>query len=50
MTTTTESLEQKIESAVERLVREHLTECETAATKAVRGCGRSRAENYSKGL
>ena len=36
MTTTTESLEQKIESAVERLVRAHLTECESAATKAVR--------------
>jgi hypothetical protein len=36
MTTTTESLEQKIESAVERLVREHLAVLEAAASAAVR--------------
>lgn len=36
MTTTTESLERKIESAVERLVREHLAACEAAASTAVR--------------
>lgn len=36
MTTSTESLEQKIESAVERLVREHLAVMEAAASAAVR--------------
>ena len=36
MTTTTKSLEQKIESAVEQLVREHLAACEAAAAVAVR--------------
>lgn len=36
MTTSTESLERKIESAVERLVREHLSEIEAAASAAVR--------------
>lgn len=36
MTTSTESLERKIESAVERLVREHLTVVEAAASAAVR--------------
>jgi hypothetical protein len=35
-TTTTESLEQKIESAVEQLVREHLAACEVAASAALR--------------
>lgn len=33
---TTKTLEQKIQSAVERLVREHLAECEAAAAGAVR--------------
>jgi hypothetical protein len=36
MTTSTESLERKIESVVERLVREHLTAVEAASTAAVR--------------
>ena len=36
MKTTTKSLEQKIESAVEQLVREHLAACEAAAAVAVR--------------
>jgi hypothetical protein len=36
MTTSTESLERKIENAVEQLVREHLAACEAAATAAVR--------------
>jgi hypothetical protein len=36
MTTTTKSLEQKIQSAVEQLVREHLVACEEAAAVAVR--------------
>jgi len=36
MKTTTKSLEQKIESAVEQLVREHLAACESAAAVAVR--------------
>ena len=36
MTTTTKSLEQKIESAVAQLVREHLAACEAAAEGAVR--------------
>ena len=35
-TTTTKSLEQKIERAVEQLVREHLAACEAAAAMAVR--------------
>lgn len=34
--TSTQSLEQKIENAVEQLVREHLLACETAAAAAVR--------------
>ena len=37
MTTTTKSLEQKIQAAVKQLVREHLADCEAAATAAVRG-------------
>ena len=36
MKTTTKCLEQKIEKAVERLVREHLAACEAAAARAVR--------------
>lgn len=36
MKTSTESLERKIESAVERLVREHLSEIEEVASAAVR--------------
>jgi len=36
MTTTTKSLEQKIETAVEQLLREHLAACEEAAAIAVR--------------
>ncbi len=36
MKTTTKSLEQKIESAVEQLLREHLAACEAAAAAAVR--------------
>ena len=36
MTITTKSLEQKIQAAVEQLVREHLAACEAAATVAVR--------------
>lgn len=36
MKTSTESLERKIESAVERLVREHLSEMEEVASAAVR--------------
>ena len=36
MTTTTKSLEQKIQAAVEQLVREHLAACEAAASVAVR--------------
>ena len=35
MMTTTKSLEQKIETAVEQLVREHLAACELAASAAV---------------
>ena len=40
MSTTTESLEQKIERAVERLVREHLAQCEAVAQAAVRAAFR----------
>ncbi len=36
MTTSTESLERKIENAVEQLLREHLAACEAAAAAAVR--------------
>ena len=36
MTTTTKSLEQKIQSAVEQLLREHLAACEEGAAAAVR--------------
>ncbi len=40
MTTTTKSLEQKIESAVAQLVGEHLAACEAAAAGAVRAAFR----------
>lgn len=36
MTTSTKSLEQKIETVVEQLVREHLAACEAAAAAAIR--------------
>ena len=36
MTTTTKTLEQRIENAVEQVVREHLAACEAAAAVAVR--------------
>lgn len=48
MTTTTESLEQKIASAVERLVREHLAECEASAETAVRSAFRRASSTSSK--
>lgn len=50
MTTTTESLKQKIESAVERLVREHLAACEAAATGAVREAFRRASGPSSKAV
>lgn len=37
MTTTTKSLEQKISTAVEQVICEHLAECEAIAAAAVRG-------------
>lgn len=46
MTTSTKSLEQKIENAVEQLVREHLLSCEAAAATAVRA-GFRRAASLS---
>ena len=46
MTTSTQSLEQKIENAVEQLVREHLLACEAAAAAAVRA-GIRRAASVS---
>ena len=46
MTTSTQSLEQKIENAVEQLVREHLLACEAAAATAVRA-GFRRAASLS---
>lgn len=51
MTTSTESLERKIESVVERLVREHLTAVEAASTAAVReGFRRATRPTSAKGL
>jgi len=46
MKTTTQSLEQKIECAVELIVREHLAACEAAAAVAVRA-GFERASKKS---
>ncbi len=48
MMTTTKTLEQKIESAVEQLVREHLATCEAAAAMAVRAVFRRASESSSK--
>tara|TARA_B100000965_G_scaffold180180_1_gene150327 strand:+ start:443 stop:838 length:396 start_codon:yes stop_codon:yes gene_type:complete len=48
MTTTTESLAQKIETEVERLVREHLAVCEAAAETAVRSAFRRVSRTTSK--
>ena len=48
MPTTTKSLEQKIESAVARLVREHLAACEAAAEGAVRAAFRQTPKPSSK--
>jgi hypothetical protein len=48
MTTTTESLAQKIEAEVERLVREHLAACEVAAATAVRSAFRRASSTSSK--
>jgi hypothetical protein len=48
MTTTNESLEQKIESAVERLVREHLAQCEAVAERAVRSAFRRASSTTSQ--
>jgi hypothetical protein len=48
MTTTTESLQHKIESAVEQLVREHLAACEAAAETAVRSAFRRASSTSSK--
>lgn len=47
MTNTTKFLEQKIETAVEQLLREHLAACEAAASTAVRAAFR-RASGPSK--
>lgn len=48
MMTTTKTLEQKIETAVEQLVREHLAACEAAAAKAVRAAFRRALESSPK--
>ena len=48
MTTTTKSLEQKINAAVEQLVREHLAACEAAAAVAVRDAFRQASAGGSK--
>jgi hypothetical protein len=48
MTTSSKSLEQKIESAVESLVREHLAALEATATDAVRAGFRRAAASGSK--
>ena len=48
MTTTTKSLEQKIQAAVEELVREHLSACEVAAAVAVRDAFRRTSSPSSK--
>ena len=48
MTTMAKSLEQKIESAVEQLVREHLAACEAAAAVAVRAAFERASKASSK--
>lgn len=48
MTTTTKSLERKIESAVEELVREHLAACQVAAEAVVRAAFRRASTSTSK--
>jgi len=48
MTTTTESLERKIESAVARVVHEHLAACEAAEETAVRAAFRRASRTSSK--
>ena len=48
MKTTTKSLEQKISTAVELLVREHLAACEAAAEVAVRDAFRQASAANSK--
>jgi hypothetical protein len=48
MTTSTSSLEQKIQKAVEQVMREHLAACESAAAAAVRE-GLRRAAQPSSG-
>lgn len=48
MTTRTESLAAKIETEVERLVREHLAACEAAAETAVRSAFRRASSSSSK--
>jgi DNA gyrase/topoisomerase IV subunit B len=48
MTTTTKSLEQKIQAAVEQLVREHLAACEAAASVAVRAAFERASQPASK--
>mgnify|MGYP006995637744 CR=1 FL=1 len=48
MTTTTKSLEQKIQAAVEQLVREHLAACEAAASVAVRAAFERASQPPSK--
>lgn len=48
MTVTTKSLEQKIETAVEQLVREHLAACEAAAAAAVRAGFKRASRSPSK--
>ncbi len=48
MTTSTESLERKIASAVEQVLREHLAECEMAAARAMREAFRRASQPSSK--
>lgn len=48
MKTTTKSLEQQIESAVEQLVREHLAACEASAASAVTAAFRRASNSSSK--
>ena len=48
MTTTTKTLEQKIQAAVEELVREHLAACEAAAAVAVRAAFERASRTSSK--
>jgi hypothetical protein len=49
MTTSTSSLEQKIQKAVEQVMREHLAACESAAAAAVREGLRRAAAQPSRG-